>query len=179
METRRDLYIFLAIKLQASRDAKKGEAMNAKIVCLLAAIVMLNAASTIRAEEKETKKGAKGAPERLYPRGPEIEKLKTEGGLSDDEIKKMKDAIQAIEKKNSEVTSQDAVKAADEEVKKAKDALKAAEAKRDLAAEGFDLTDERKKAAYEAVPEAKREKIQDILHYKPKVEKKEKKDDKK
>ena len=146
--------------------------MNAKIVCLFAAIVILNTASIVRAEEKEGKKAAKGTPERLYPRGPEIEKLKTEGGLDDEDIKKMKDAVQSVEKKNAELTSQDAVKAADEEVKKAKEALKAAEAKRDLAANGFDLSDERKKAAYEALAENKRAKVQDLLHYKPKVEKK-------
>ena len=146
--------------------------MNAKIVCLLAAIFVLNTASFVRAEEKETKKAGKSSPERLYPRGPEIEKLKTELGLSDEQIKKMKDAIAVVDKKNAEVTSQDAVKAAEEEVRKAKEALKAAEAKRELAAEGFDLLDERKKAAYETLPEDKKDKAQDILHYKPKKEKK-------
>jgi Na+/phosphate symporter len=123
--------------------------------------------------KKEEKKEEKA--ERLWPRGPEIAKLKTEAGLADIDIHNIKAAVSEVDKKNEQVSSPESVKAAEEKVKKAKEALKAAEEELDTAKGGFDLLDERKKAAYNAIPADKREKAQDILKYKPKVEKTEKK----
>jgi len=146
------------------------------------AVAPLQAAEEKKAEakaEKTEKKEEKA--ERLWPRGPEIAKLKGELGLSDVDIHNLKAAISEVDKKNEQVSSPETVKAAEEEVKKAKEALKAAEEKLDKAKDGFDLLDERKKAAYNALPADKREKSQDIIKYKPKAEKKadgEKKDTK-
>lgn len=130
--------------------------------------------------EKTEKKEEKA--ERLWPRGPEIAKLKSELGLSDVDIHNLKAAVSEVDKKNEQVSSPESVKAAEDEVKKAKEALKAAEDKLDKAKDGFDLLDERKKAAYNALPADKREKAHDIIKYKPKAEKKaegEKKEEKK
>jgi hypothetical protein len=121
--------------------------------------------------DKTEKKDEKA--ERLWPRGPEIAKLKGELGLSDIDIHNLKAAVAEVDKKNEQVSSPDTVKAAEEDVKKAKEALKAAEEKLDKAKDGFDLLDERKKAAYNTLPVDKREKAQDIIKYKPKAEKKE------
>jgi DNA repair exonuclease SbcCD ATPase subunit len=130
------------------------------------------------AAKKESKKGE---AERLWPRGPKIEDLKTELGLTDDQIAKMKEALAPLQKKNDELESKADVKAAEEAVEKAKAALKAAEGKHTAAKDNFDLLTERKKAVYSLIPEDKRAKAQDVLHYKPEKEKtaaaKEKKSD--
>ena len=131
------------------------------------------------AKKDEPKKGAK-KDERFYPRGPEIDKLKTELSLSDDTISKIKTAVAAVNKKNEEVSGLADVKAAEEAVAKAKEALKAAEAKAKAASDNWDLLEEHKKAIYNNLPDDKKEKAQDLIHYKPKTEKKaEKKDEKK
>lgn len=133
----------------------------------------LQAAEEKKAEvkaEKTEKKEEKA--ERLWPRGPEIAKLKGELGLSEIDIHNLKAAVAEVDKKNEQISSPDTVKAAEEKVKKAKEALKAAEDELDKAKDGFDLLDERKKAAYNTLPADKREKAQDIIKYKPKAEKK-------
>lgn len=121
--------------------------------------------------KKEEKKDDDKKAERLWPRGPEIAKLK-EAGFQDIDIHNMKAAVAEVDKKNEQVSSPENVKSAEEKVKKAKEALKIAEDELDKAKEGFDLLDERKKAAYNALPADKREKAQDIIKYKPKAEKK-------
>ena len=120
---------------------------------------------------QEKKESTKGEPERLWPRGPKIEDLKTELGLTDDQIAKMKEALATIQKKNDELESKAEVKAAEEAVVKAKAALKAAEAKHNSTKDNFDLLAERKKAAYSLIPEDKKVKAQDLLHYAPPKEK--------
>ena len=120
---------------------------------------------------QEKKDGKKGEAERLWPRGPKIEDLKTELGLTDDQIAKMKEALAAVQKKNDELETKAEVKAAEEAVEKAKAALKAAEAKDKAAKENYDLLAERKKAAYNLIPEDKKAKAQDLLHYAPPKEK--------
>jgi hypothetical protein len=122
-------------------------------------------------DEKTADKKEKTEELRLWPRGPEIEKLKAELGLTDIDLHNLKAAVAGVDKKSAEVSAPENVKAAEEKVKKAKEALKAAEDELDQAKGGFNLLDERKKAAYEALPADKREKSQDLLHYKPKVEK--------
>jgi chromosome segregation ATPase len=117
------------------------------------------------------KESKKGESERLWPRGPKIEDLKTELGLADDQIAKMKDALAPIQKNNDELESKAEVKAAEEAVEKAKAALKAAEAKHSAAKDNFDLLTERKKAVYNLIPEDKKAKAQDLLHYAPAKEK--------
>ncbi|MGD0090946.1 MAG: hypothetical protein ABSE73_13595 [Planctomycetota bacterium] len=122
--------------------------------------------------KKESKKSdKKSEAERLWPRGPKIEDLKTELGLSDDQIAKMKDALAPLLKKDEELEAKAEVKAAEEAVEKAKAALKAAEEKHNASKDNFDLLTERKKAAYSLIPDDKKEKAQDILHYSPDKEK--------
>lgn len=143
------------------------------VVMSAIAVAPMQAAEEKKAEakpEKAEKKDEKA--ERLWPRGPEIAKLKGELGLSDIDIHNVKAAVSEVDKKNEQVSSPEAVKTAEDKVKKAKEALKAAEDELDKAKGGFDLLDERKKAAYNALPADKREKSQDIIKYKPKVEKK-------
>lgn len=156
--------------------------MHLKHAVLVAAILSLGSLNAVRAadEKKEEAKKVVKKEDRFYPRGPEIEKLKTELGLTDDQIAKIKAAVAAVDKKNEELSSVAAVKEAEEAVKKAKEALKAAEDKQKAASDNFDLLDEHKKAIYNNLPDDKKEKAQDLIHYKPKTEKKaEKKEEKK
>ncbi|HEY3322348.1 MAG TPA: hypothetical protein VGP72_17940 [Planctomycetota bacterium] len=144
---------------------------------VLVALLCVSGAS-LRAEDAkpaETKKVKKGE-ERLYPRGPEVEKLKTELGLTDDQIARIKTAIADVNKKHEELSARAEVKAAEEAVEKAKAALKAAEEKEKAASDNFDLNEEHKKAIYANIPDDKKEKAQEVIHYHPKVEKKAKKD---
>lgn len=126
------------------------------------------------AKKAERKAEKKGDTERLWPRGPKIDELKTELGLTDDQIAKMKDALAAVDKKNSELEAQADVKAAEEAVQKAKEALKAAEAKNEEAKGNFDLLAERKKAVVNLLPDDKKVKGGELIHYAPEKEKKEK-----
>jgi hypothetical protein len=161
--------------------------MPLKHVFLIAAFLSLNALTVVRAADEkkdEAKKVAVKKEDRFYARGPEIEKLKTELSLTDDQIAKIKAAVAEVDKKSAEVSAQAAVKEAEEAVKKAKEALKAAEEKEKAASDNFDLLEEHKKAIYNNLPDDKKEKAQDLIHYKPKVEKKtvvktEKKEEKK
>jgi hypothetical protein len=124
------------------------------------------------AEKPASKKSVKkGEAERLWPRGPKVEDLKTELGLSDDQISKMKEALAPVQKKDEELEAKAEVKAAEEAVQKAKAALKAAEEKHSAAKDSFDLLTERKKAVYNLVPDDKKVKAQDIIHYTPEKEK--------
>ena len=151
--------------------------MNRVVIVAVAALML--SAFSVRAEETKKAEGKKAAAERLWARGPELEKLKADLSLTDEQIARLKEAVAAVEKKNTEVTSKDAVKTAEAEVQKAKDALKAAEDKMKTAADDWDVLEERKKAVYSALPEDKREKAQEVIHYRPKAEKKEKKEEKK
>jgi len=126
--------------------------------------------AAVRATQ-ERKESKKGEPERLWPRGPKIEDLKALLGLTDDQIAKMKEALATVQKKNDEMEGKADVKAAEEAVEKAKAALKAAEAKHSAAKDSFDLLAERKRAAYSLVPEDKKAKAQDLLHFTPEKEK--------
>lgn len=121
----------------------------------------------------------KGEPERLWLRGPRIDELKTELGLTDDQVAKLKEALAPVEKKSAELECKADVKAAEEAVEKAKEALKAAEEKSKAARDNFDLLTERKKAAYSAIPEDKKAKAQELLHYAPDKEKGARKKEKK
>jgi len=120
---------------------------------------------------QDMKEGKKGEAERLWPRGPKIEDLKTELGLTDDQIAKMKEALAPLQKKNDELESNAEVKEAEAAVTKAKAALKAAEEKNKAARDNFDLLAERKKAVFNLVPEDKKAKAEGLLHYTPAKEK--------
>lgn len=149
--------------------------MPLKHVFLIAAFLSLNALTVVRAaddKKDEAKKAVVKKEDRFYPRGPEIEKVKTELGLTDEQIAKIKAAVAEVDKKSAEVSAQAAVKEAEEAVKKAKEALKAAEEKEKAASDNFDLLEEHKKAIYNNIPDDKKEKAQDLIHYKPKTEKK-------
>lgn len=158
--------------------------MPLKHMFLAIAFFSLSTFSQVRAAEEkkeETKKVVVKKDERFYPRGPEVDKVKTELGLTDDQIAKIKAAVAEVDKKSAAVNAQAAVQEAEEAVKKAKEALKAAEEKEKAASDNFDLLEEHKKAIYNNLPDDKKEKAQDLIHYKPKVEKKtaEKKEEKK
>ena len=103
--------------------------MKFNVAILFATVLFAGSANLVRAEDakKEEPKKAK-KEERFYSRGPEIDKLKSELALTDDQIAKIKSAIAAVDKKNEEMNALADVKAAEEAVKKAKDALKAAAA---------------------------------------------------
>jgi hypothetical protein len=147
------------------------------------AALLLGAVSVSAAEEAKKadkgKKAEKKGEERLWPRGPKIEDLKTEVGLTDDQIAKAKEALAPIEKKNEELEAKNDVKAAEEAVAKAKQALKEAEEKAEGARDKFDLLTERKKAVMSVIPEDKKAKAMEVLHYKVAEPKKEKKEEKK
>jgi hypothetical protein len=150
------------------------------IALSLLASSMIHAEDAVKKADEAGKKDKKGEVERFYPRGPEIATLKTELGLNDADVAKIKAAVAEVNKKNEAIQNEAEVKAAEEQVKKAKEALKAAEDKAKAAADGFDLLEEHKKAIYNNVPDDKKEKAQDLIHYKIKKEKKtEKKDEKK
>jgi hypothetical protein len=122
------------------------------------------------------KESKKGEAERLWPRGPKVEELKAELGLTDDVIAKMKEALVPIQKKNDELEARADVKAAEDAVEKAKAALRAAEEKHNQAKDNFDLLAERKKAVYNLVPDDKKFKAQSLLNYKPEKPKEKKAD---
>jgi hypothetical protein len=129
------------------------------------------------AEKKERKRDG---PERIYPRGVEIDKLKTELGLTEEQVAKAKEAVAAVSKKNDELLGNKDVAAAEEEVKKAREALKAAEDKAKAAKDNFDLNEEYKKAVINTLPDDKKAHAGEMMNYHPKGEKRiEKKAEKK
>ncbi len=105
---------------------------------------------------------AKAKP-RFFPGGPEIDTLKTELGLSDADIAKIKDALQGTIKKNAELAQKPEVKAAEEERNKAIEALRQADEKVRAARGNFDLWGELRKAMLEAIPEEKRVKAKEMV----------------
>ncbi len=135
----------------------------ALLLCPVAFAADVNPPDSKPAEKKEHKKESP----RIYPRGPEIEALKANLGMTDEQIAKAREAVAGVAKKNEELDSQAAVAAAEAEVKKAKEALKAAEEKANAAKDNFDLNEEYKKAVLSAVPADKQEKAAEMLHYKP------------
>jgi len=158
--------------------------MNRQVLAILLSLFSV-AAFSMRAEDApkpaepkapdakvEDKEKKKGNPARIYPRGPEIERLRTELGLSDEQLALAKDAVASVTKKNDELMANKDIAAAEEEVKKAKEALKVAEDKAKTAKDNFELNDEYKKAVLSAIPEDKKAKAGDILNYKLKIEKK-------
>ena len=127
---------------------------------------------------KDDKKKKEKEPTRFWPRGPVIEDFKKELDLSDDQVAKAKDAVAVIEKKSATFDSEKEVAAAKEEVKKAKEALKEKEEKLKATEDGFVLLEEEKKALFETLPDDKKEKGAEFIHYKvPKTDKKKAKTD--
>ncbi|HYF51913.1 MAG TPA: hypothetical protein VEJ63_21065, partial [Planctomycetota bacterium] len=134
----------------------------------------------VKAPEAKADDKKKGAPARIYPRGPEVEKLKEELKLSDAQIEQARALVAQVTKKNEELLANKDVSAAEEEVKKAKEALKAAEDKAKAAKDNFDLNEEYKKAVLSVVPYDKKEQAYAVLKLdKPKAPKKEEKKEEK
>lgn len=110
----------------------------------------------------------------MFPRGPEVETVKKELGLTDAEIEKARAAVDAVVQKNEEFKKIPAVaeaeaefKRADEAKKAAEDAKHAVEDKLKALKSGFDFKNECKKAVCNTLPDEKKQKAAVFLKLKP------------
>lgn len=111
----------------------------------------------------EKTKHASGAPERFWQRGPSVAELKKDLDLTDDQVAKSKEAVDAVKKA---FDAKPEVVAAEDEVKKTDEAYKAAEAKLRALKEGNMYLDDLKKALLNSLPDDKKEKAMPLIHVK-------------